>query len=98
MNIYVCRFEAYKREHRWLWLLVYLSTTYAYIYRGECAKAVAVNLVAAAVHPSAYDNRHTRSCPKINVQLCKRNESLLKEGNVIWSSFTQCVILILGVL
>ena len=40
------------------------------------------------MHPSAYDNRHTRSCPKINVQLCKRNESLLKEGNDNWTSFT----------
>ena len=35
------------------------------------------------VHPSAYDNRRTRSCPKINVQLCKRNESLLIERNDI---------------
>ena len=76
---------------------MYLSSTNAYIHRSECAKAVAVNLVAAAVHPFAYDNRHTRSCPKINVQLCKRNESLLKEGNDIWSSFTQCVIIILYV-
>ena len=77
---------------------MYLSTTNAYIQRGECTKAVAVNLVAAAVHPSAYDNRHTRSCPKINVQLCKRNESLLKEGNDISSSFIQWVILIFDVI
>ena len=64
-------------------IMIISVSTYAYIQRerGECAKSVAVNLVAAAVHPSAYDNRHTRTCPKINVQLCKRNESLLKEGN-----------------
>ena len=42
---------------------------------------MAVNLVIVAVHPSAYDNRRTRSCPKINVQLCIRNESLLIEHN-----------------
>ena len=42
---------------------------------------MAVNLVIVAVHPSAYDNRRTRSCPKINAQLCKRNESLLIEPN-----------------
>ena len=64
-------------------IMIISVSTYAYIQRGECAKAMAVNLVAAAVHPSAYDNRHTRSCPKINVQLCKRNESPLKEGNDI---------------
>ena len=67
---------------------MYLSTTNAYIHRGECAKAVAVNLVAAAVHPSAYDNRRTRSCPKINVQLCKRNESPFKADHDIAHTFT----------
>ena len=56
-------------------------STYKRIQRGKCSKAMAVNLVIVAVHPSAYDNRRTRSCPKINVQLCIRNESLLIEHN-----------------
>ena len=67
-------------------IMIISVSTYAYIQRGGCSKAVAVNLVAAAVHPSAYDNRHTRSCPKINVQLCKRNESPVKEGRDIRQS------------
>ena len=69
-------------------IMIISVSTYAYIQRGGCAKAVAVNLVAAAVHPSAYDNRHTRTCPKINVQLCKRNKSPFKEGRDIRWRFT----------
>ncbi len=69
-------------------IIIISVSTYAYIQSGGYAKAVAVNLVAAAVHPSAYDNRHTRTCPKINVQLCKRNESPFEADHDIAHTFT----------
>lgn len=47
-----------------------------------------VETAAIAVHPSGYYNRQTRSCPKINVQLCKRNESPFKADHDIAHSFT----------
>ena len=84
--MYFERIDRYGSIGEYKDIIIISVSTYVYIQSGGYAKAVAVNLVAAAVHPSAYDNRHTRTCPKINVQLCKRNESPVKEGRDIRQS------------
>ena len=42
-------------------IIIISVSTYVYIQSGGYTKAVAVKLVAAAVHPSAYDNRHNKN-------------------------------------
>ena len=59
--MYFERIDRYGNTREYTDIMIISVSTYAYIHIGGCAKAVAVNLVAAAVHPSAYDNRHTLS-------------------------------------